>query len=117
MELEVAGQRGLRIDEAEKNLQRAEATFKDFARTFTAKLSRTFYQALFGRERVTLLRRVEELNRRLVEVTQVRLQAGDVSGLETNVAAVRYGRARKETLDGDRELTPGAFRATALSRS
>ena len=104
MELEVAGQRGLRIGEAEKNLQRAEAAFKDFARTFTAKLSRTFHQALVGRERVTLLRRVEELNRRLVEVTQVRLQAGDVSGLETNVAAVRYGRARKETLDGDREL-------------
>src|SRR5262245_22650760 len=30
-ELEVAGQRGLRIREAESNLQRAEAAFKDFA--------------------------------------------------------------------------------------
>ena len=105
MELEVAGQRGLRMTEAERNLQRAEATYTDFARTFTAKLARAFYQALFARERLTLLRRVEELNRRLVEVTQVRFQAGDVSGLETNVAAVRYGRARKETLDGQRELT------------
>ena len=105
MELEVAGQRGLRFAEAERNLQRAEATYRDFARIFTAKLARAFYQALFARERLTLLRRVDELNRRLVEVTQVRFQAGDVSGLETNVAAVRYGRARKETLDGQRELT------------
>ena len=105
MELEVAGQRGLRFAEAERNLQRAEAIYRDFTRTFTAKLARVFYQALFARERLTLLRRVEELNRRLVEVTQVRFQAGDVSGLETNVAAVRYGRARKETLDGQRELT------------
>jgi outer membrane protein, heavy metal efflux system len=105
MELEVAGQRGLRMTEAERNLQRAEATYTDFARTFMAKLARAFYQALFARERLTLLRRVEELNRRLVEVTQVRFQAGDVSGLETNVAAVRHGRARKETLDGQREFT------------
>jgi cobalt-zinc-cadmium efflux system outer membrane protein len=105
VELEVAGQRGLRITEAERNLQRAEATYTDFARTFTAKLARAFYQALFARERLALLRRVEDLNRRLLEVTQIKFQAGDVSGLETNVAAVRYGRARKETLDGQRELT------------
>jgi outer membrane protein, heavy metal efflux system len=104
MELEVAGQRGLRIGEAEKNLQRAEATVKDFARTFTAKLARAFYQALFGRERVSLLRRVESLNQRLHEVTRIKFEAGDVSGLELNVAAVRYGRTRKETLDGEREL-------------
>lgn len=104
MELEVAGQRGLRIGEAEKHLQRAEATFKDYARTFTAKIARAFYQALFARERVSLLRRVEGLNQRLHEVTRIKFEAGDVSGLELNVAAVRYGRARKETLDGEREL-------------
>lgn len=104
MELEVAGQRGLRIGEAEKNLQRSEAAFKDYARTFTAKTARAFYQALFARERVALLRRVDGLNQRLHEVTRLRFEAGDVSGLELNVAAVRYGRTRKETLDGEREL-------------
>lgn len=104
MQLEVAGQRGLRIGEAEKNLQRAEAAFKDYARTFTAKIARAFYQALFARERVSLLRRVEGLNQRLHDVTRIKFEAGDVSGLELNVAAVRYGRARKETLDGEREL-------------
>jgi outer membrane protein, heavy metal efflux system len=115
VELEVAGQRGLRIAEAQRNLQRAEATHKDFSRTFTAKLARAFYQALFARERLTLLRRVEELNRRLVEVTQIRFQAGDVSGLETNVAAVRYGRVRKETLDGQRELTQALLELRRLA--
>ena len=105
MELEVVGQRGLRITEAERSLQRAESTYKDFSRSFTAKLARAFFQALFARERLALLRRVEDLNRRLLDVTQIKFQAGDVSGLETNVAAVRYGRARKETLDGQRELT------------
>ena len=42
MELEVAGQRGLRIGEAEQNLQRAEAGFQDFARTFRGRLARAF---------------------------------------------------------------------------
>ena len=115
MELEVAGQRGLRIAEAERNLQRAEANYRDFARTFSAKLARAFYQALFARERLALLRRVEDLNRRLSEVTQIKFQAGDVSGLETNVAAVRYGRARKETMDGQRELTQALLELRRLA--
>jgi len=105
MEVEVAGQRGLRIAEAERNRQRAEAAFKDFARTFTAKLARAFYQAVFARERLVLLERVEALNRRLLEVTRVKFDAGDVSGLEVNVSVVRYSRSRKETLDAERNLT------------
>jgi cobalt-zinc-cadmium efflux system outer membrane protein len=103
MELEVAGQRGLRIGEADRNLQKAEAAFKDFSRNFTARLARAFYQALFMRERLTLLQRVENLNLRLLEVTRAKYQAGDVSGLEINVASVRYGRARKDSLDGRRD--------------
>jgi cobalt-zinc-cadmium efflux system outer membrane protein len=93
----------------------AEATYRDFARTFTAKLARAFYQALVARERLTLLRRVEDLNRRLLDVTQIKFKAGDVSGLETNVAAVRYGRARKETLDGQRELTQALLELRRLA--
>jgi len=115
MELEVAGQRGLRIAESERNLQRAEATYTDFARTFTAKLARAFYQALVARERLALLRRVEDLNRRLLDVTKIRFQAGDVSGLETNVAAVRYGRTRKDALDGQRELTQALLELRRLA--
>lgn len=105
MEIEIAGQRGLRINEAEKNLQRVEAGFQDFARTFRAKLARAFYQAVVARERLALQRRVENLNRTLVDVTKIKFKAGDVSGLEVNVSVVRYGQSRKETLDADRNLT------------
>lgn len=105
LELEVAGQRGLRISEAERNLQRAEAGFQDFARTFRGKLARAFYRVLFARERVALQRRVENLNKTLVDVTKIKYNAGDVSGLEVNVSIVRYGQSRKETLDAERNLT------------
>lgn len=105
MELEVAGQRGKRIEEAERNLERAEASFRDFQRGFRAKLARAFYQAVFARERLALQRRVEGLNRNLLDVTRVKFDAGDVSGLEVNVAVVRYGQSRKESLDAERNLT------------
>lgn len=104
MEVEVAGQRGLRIGEAEINLQKVAATFQDFARTFRAKLARAFYQAVVARERLALQRRVENLNRTLVDVTKIKYDAGDVSGLEVNVSVVRYGQSRKETLDAERSL-------------
>jgi len=105
MELEVAGQRGMRITEAERNFQRAEAGFKDFGRTFTAKLARAYYQAVFARSRFDFAKKVEDLNRRLAEVTRVKFDAGDISGLEVNVATVRYALSRKETLDAERNLT------------
>ena len=105
MELEVAGQRGLRIAEAERNLQRAEAGFQDFARTFRGRLARAFYQAVAARERLALQRRIEELNRNLLDVTKVKFDAGDVAALEVNVAVVRYGQTRKETFDAEENVT------------
>jgi cobalt-zinc-cadmium efflux system outer membrane protein len=104
MELEVAGQRGLRITESERNFDKAEASFRDFQRGFRAKLARAFYQAVFARSRLEFLRRVEGLNLRVLEVTRAKFEAGDVSGLEINVSAVRHGQSRKESLDGEREL-------------
>ena len=105
MELEVAGQRGLRVTEAERNLQRAEAGFQDFARTFRGKLARAFFQAVAARERLALQKRIEELNRNLLDVTKVKFDAGDVSALEVNVAIVRYGQTRKETFDAEENVT------------
>jgi cobalt-zinc-cadmium efflux system outer membrane protein len=104
MEVEVAGQRGLRISESERNLEKAEASFRDFQRGFRAKLARAFYQALFASSRLEFLRRVEGLNLRLLDVTRIKFEAGDISGLEVNVSIVRHGQSRKETLDGEREL-------------
>ena len=114
MELEVAGQRGLRITEAERNLQRAEAGFQDFARTFRGRLARAFYQAVAARERLALQRRIEELNRNLLDVTKIKFAAGDVSALEVNVAIVRYGQTRKETFDAEENVTQALFELRRL---
>jgi cobalt-zinc-cadmium efflux system outer membrane protein len=115
MELEIAGQREARITEAERNLQRAEAGFQDFARTFRGNLARAFYQAIVARERLALQRRIENLNRTLADVTKARFDAGDVSGLEVNLAGVRYGQVRKETLDAERNLSQSLLELRRLT--
>ena len=114
MELEVAGQRGLRISESERNLEKADAFFRDFQRTFRAKLARAFYRAVFARSRLEFLRRVEGLNLRLLKVTRVKFEAGDISGLEVNVSVVRHGQSRKETLDGERDLAQALLKLKRL---
>jgi cobalt-zinc-cadmium efflux system outer membrane protein len=114
MEVEIAGQRGARITEAERSLQRAEAGFQDFVRTFRGNLARAFYQVVVAQERLALQWRIENLNRSLVDLTKVRFNAGDVSGLEVNLAGVRYGQVRKETLDAERNLSQALFELRRL---
>ncbi|HWP22892.1 MAG TPA: TolC family protein [Candidatus Binatia bacterium] len=104
MEVEIAGQRAARITEAENNLKKAEAGFQNFIRTFRAKIARAFYHAVLARERLALQRRIENLNRTVLNVTNTKFQAGDVSGLEVNLAAVRFGQVRKDTFDAERDL-------------
>jgi cobalt-zinc-cadmium efflux system outer membrane protein len=103
IEVEVAGQRGLRIAEAEQNLARVEAEIADAERQLTAQVGEAFYGALYFRERLQLLREVEDLNRRLRDAADARFKSGEVPKLEGNLAVVRYGQSRKETLSGQRD--------------
>jgi cobalt-zinc-cadmium efflux system outer membrane protein len=98
LEIEVAGQRGLRIEEAARNLNRVGAEVDDVVRLVRALVTAAYYQALYRRQRLELAREVERLNHRLREATAVQLRAGEVSKLEANLAVVRHSQARKDAL-------------------
>src|SRR5262245_16908940 len=103
-ELEVAGQRGARIAEAEQTVARAEAQVRDRERLLDAEVKQAFFAVLVGARRVQLLERIEELDRRVREAAASRATAGETSVIEANLAAIRYGQARKATLDAGAEL-------------
>src|SRR5262249_53218741 len=103
-EIEVAGQRGARIAEAEKNLARAEAQVHDRERLLDAEVKQAFFAVLVGTRRVQHLIHLEELDRRGRDAAAARATAGESSVIEANLAAIRYGQARKATLDADAEL-------------
>jgi cobalt-zinc-cadmium efflux system outer membrane protein len=100
-EVEIAGQRGLRIEEAQRNLKKVEAIVQDQERILRGAVRRAFYTALFAGERYTLLQKVEELTRRVRDAASARFRAGVAPIMEANLAEIRYGQSRKETLEAE----------------
>ena len=107
LEVEVAGQRGKRIDEAKQNQAEAEAHVADAERLTRARTKYAFYQALYLRRRLDLTRKIEELNRKLRDASMARFHSGEAPKLEANLAAVRYDQARKLTLLARRDYENG----------
>ncbi len=103
LEVEVAGQRAKRIDEAERNLGRASAEVEDVERRIRAAVEGAFFQGLYQRRRLGLLRQVEELDRRQRDAATARFEGGEVSKIEANLAVVRYAQARRQTLSAERD--------------
>ncbi len=107
LEVEVAGQRGKRIAEADQNLSKAKADVANAERLTRARAEYAFYQALYFRQRFELTERIEDLNRRLRDASVVRFHSGESTKLEANLAAVRYDQSRKVTLLARRDYENG----------
>lgn len=93
-EIEIAGQRGARVAAARASLDRATAVVADEVRTTLGDVDRTFYRFVAADRRMTLASEVLELNRRLADLSQKQLSAGEISGLDFNLAVVEFGRSR-----------------------
>jgi outer membrane protein, heavy metal efflux system len=103
LEVEVAGQRGKRIEEAERNLARVEAEVANVERGIIAEVAEAFYRAAFSLQRLELFRRVEALNLRLRDATVERFKSGETSKLDANLGVIRYGEAHRQSLTADRD--------------
>jgi cobalt-zinc-cadmium efflux system outer membrane protein len=102
-ELEVAGQRGKRIAEGRANLAAVEQRVRDRARIIEAEVKRTFFTVLARRQRRDLLQRVEQLNRRVRDASKARVAAGESPVMESNLADIRFGQSRKDTIGAERD--------------
>jgi cobalt-zinc-cadmium efflux system outer membrane protein len=114
LEVEVAGQRGRRIEAADQNLAEAKARVADAERLTIGQVKYTFYQALYLRERFALTERIADLNRRLRDAAVIRFHSGETSKLEADLAAIRYDQSRKVVLLARRDYENGV---RALART
>ncbi|MDT3776680.1 TolC family protein [Nitrospira sp. MA-1] len=96
-EVEVAGQRGIRREEAVRNVSRVEAQIENRERLIAGQVKRAFFQALTLAKVLKLRKKIEMLNQRIRDASQARFQAGVIPIMEYNLAEIRYGQARKET--------------------
>lgn len=104
-EVEIAGQRGVRLDAARFGVERASAGVTNAARLTVADASVAFFQALAAERRLTVTQSVLALNERLVLAVRTQLREGEISLLDANLAEIEVGRARGRVLAAQREAT------------
>ncbi len=102
-QFEIAGQRGVRIDVAEKNLARVTQAIRHRERSLVYEVKTAFARALSGKKRVSLAGEVSRLQEELLGFTNTKFEAGEVSALEVNLAEVQNSRAKRELLSAERE--------------
>lgn len=102
-EFEIAGQRRLRIDMAEKETARVALEIKDKERVLRFEVKEAFARALAAKKKENLAKRVVSLQEDLLNFTRLKLQGGEVSGLEVNLAEVELSKAKKDLLSAERE--------------
>lgn len=92
-QIEIAGQRGDRIDTARAELAAERARLLRAQRLLAARVHLAFVAALEARELLEVSRSDVELARRLYDLAQRRLDRGAGTRLDVNVAAAELGRA------------------------
>jgi cobalt-zinc-cadmium efflux system outer membrane protein len=102
-EFEIAGQRSLRIDVAEKEIQRVSLEIRDKERTIISEVRNAFTRVLASKRRGELRKEAVRLKEELLDFTNIKFKAGDVSGLEINIAELELGKAKTELLSAERE--------------
>jgi len=102
-EFEIAGQRGVRIDIAQKEISRTDQEIKDRERSLAYEVKGAFAKALAGKKREELTSEAVRLKEDLLGFTRIKFQAGQVSGLEVNLAEVEVSKTKRELLLAVRE--------------
>lgn len=102
-EIEIAGQRGARINVAEKELARVKLEIRDKERILISDVKDAFTKALALKKKTGLAREIVNLNEEFLGYTNIKFQAGDVSGLDVNLSEVELSKAKKELLLAQRE--------------
>ena len=102
-EFEIAGQRSSRIKAAEHDLAAVKAGISDKERTLTADVKDAFARALALKKKNELAHEVVRLKEEFMGDTRIKFQAGDISALDLNLAAVELSKAKRESLLLQRE--------------
>jgi cobalt-zinc-cadmium efflux system outer membrane protein len=116
-EFELAGQRGLRIAIAEKDLARLALEIKNRERLLRAEVNDAFARALAAKKKEGLARQVVTVQEEMLHFTRLKFQAGEVSGLEVNLAEVELGKSHKDLSMAGRESLEALIRLQGLMGS
>lgn len=101
-EVEVLGQRSLRVNVAHIGVGRATALVSNAGRLVVSEASLVFARAVAAERRVVVTREGLGLVERLLGAVRIQLREGEISALEANLAEIELGRARARVLASQR---------------
>lgn len=94
-EIEIGGQRGLRVEAARWDVQRAEHELADRTRSVEVEVRRSFAALVAADERRQLATEAVALAQLLLDTVERRARAGDVGNLDVRLAQVEKTRAEQ----------------------
>ena len=109
-EIEVGGQRGLRIAAAGHDVARADYLLADRRRTVEGEVRRAFFGLAAADRRQGLAAERLALAARLAEAARRRARAGEVGALDVRLAELETARAEQERTAADTERARAAAR-------
>lgn len=112
--LEIAGQRGHRIDRTSNELAATEADAEVAARTLDLAVATVFFQALAATERSRIADEHETLARELFQISKARFDRGATSPLEANGSRVRLAEATRQVMKARAEAAAARIRLATL---
>lgn len=112
--LEIAGQRGRRMEAARAGVAAATSEANDVRRVVSLAVAVAFHEILAADERIGLTRSNEGLTADLLDLARRRLSSGIGTPLEVNAAVVRQAEARRRTLDALSQRDGAVVRLQAL---
>ncbi len=101
-QIEIFGQRGLRIEASKLNLQERQAQFNDRLRLLNAAVKLSFFDASLAGAEVDVLKEMAALDQRLVKAAEIRFKAGEIGQIDFNLARVRQGESARAVIEGER---------------
>ena len=99
--VEIAGQRGLRIESATAQISQRSADTDMAALTARAATAAAFYRALYAQRSREVARQAEQLAADLRNAAQARYEAGETAVLDVNLVRVEQARARRDRLSAE----------------
>jgi cobalt-zinc-cadmium efflux system outer membrane protein len=99
LEIEVAGQRGLRAGASRAYVEAETNRFRDEARGVLATVERAYHHLAAAEQRLALAHQVDSLTARLGSAVSVQLAEGEVSRMEANLVGIEAARARARAVE------------------
>lgn len=113
--IEIAGQRDVRFDVARRSADVARLGVANASWQVHRMVHEAFHQVLLARERAAAAARMLKFAQRLSEVTNKRLEAGEISQMQARLASGELARTKQQHIAADGAATQARMELAGIS--